>query len=118
MSDDVIVSCKLLHGLYIEVNKKRILLKGIQQSGRSVAPFFMPPSHIVGLTKVPREFWEAWIKDHREFAPVKKGLIFASEKKQDAVDEAKEKAGVKHGLERIDPDKLPKEVKAVKAGEA
>ncbi|MDI2112101.1 hypothetical protein [Commensalibacter nepenthis] len=117
MSDDILVACKLPHGIYLDVGKQRVRLNGVMQSGRIEAPFFMAPSNSVGLTKVPRDFWEAWIKDYQEFEPVKKGLIFASDKKKRLLDEADEKSEVKSGLERIDPSKLPKTLEQVKAGQ-
>ncbi|CAK7193142.1 hypothetical protein COMNV_01355 [Commensalibacter sp. Nvir] len=118
MSDDVIVSCKLLHGLYLDVKGKRIRLNGIMHSKYIERLSFTPDPQAVGLTKVPREFWQAWLAEHQTYEPVLKGLIFASEKKQDALDEAKEKTGVKHGLERISNDDLPHNVQRIAAGQA
>lgn len=117
MSDDIVVACKLPHGIYLDVGKQRIQLNGVMQSGRVHAPFFMAPSNAVGLTKVPRDFWEAWVQEHQEFMPFKKGLIFASDKKKKVLDEASEKTSLKSGLERIDPNKMPKDVKSIQAGE-
>lgn len=117
MSDDVLVACKLPHGIYLNVGKQRIKLNGVMHSRHLEVPFFMAPMKAVGLTKVPRDFWDAWIKDHQEFEPVKKGLIFASDKKKRLLDEADEKSDLKSGLERIDPSKLPKSLKQVKAGQ-
>ncbi|MDI2091676.1 hypothetical protein [Commensalibacter oyaizuii] len=116
MSDDVLVACKLPHGIYLDMGKQRIKLNGIMQSGRVEAPFFMAPLNSVGLTKVPRDFWEAWIKEHQDFEPVKKGLIFASDKKKRLLDEADEKSDVKSGLERLDPSQLPKTLEQVQPG--
>ncbi|CAI3932158.1 hypothetical protein [Commensalibacter papalotli (ex Botero et al. 2024)] len=117
MSDDVLVACKLPHGIYLDVGKQRVKLNGVMQSGRLEAPFFTAPAKSVGLTKVPRDFWEAWIKDHQEFEPIKKGLIFASDKKKRLLDEADEKSEFKSGLERINPSKLPNSLEQVKAGQ-
>lgn len=117
MSDDILVACKLPHGIYLDVGKQRVKLNGVMQSGRLEAPFFTAPANSVGLTKVPRDFWDAWINDHQEFEPVKKGLIFASSKKKRLLDEADEKADLKSGLERINPSKLPKTLEQVKAGQ-
>lgn len=117
MSDIVIVACKLPHGLILEVGKQKVELNGSMQIGRSSTPFFMPATQMVGLTKVPRDFWEAWVKDHEDFAPYKKGLVFASDKKKKALDEAKEKESLIHGLEPIDPASLPKSLEQLKAGQ-
>jgi hypothetical protein len=77
--------------------------------------------HLVGgfaLTPgVDKEFWDAWLEQHRDFPPVKNGEIFAYERLATVTGEAKEKASLKTGGEPLDPDNWPAEFKAkVKAG--
>lgn len=117
MNDTIIVACKLPHGIILEVGKQKIELKGSMQLGRSQTPFFMS-AQMVGLTKVPRDFWEAWLKDHQDFIPYKKGFIFAADKKKKVLDEAKEKETLLHGLEPINPSLMPKALEQVKAGQS
>ncbi len=115
MSDIVIVVCKLPHGIILEVGRKKIKLKGSMQLGHFYLSISIL-SQIVGLTKVPKDLWEAWIKDHQEFMPYKKGLIFAVDKKKRILDEAKEKEALFHGLEPINTSKMPKTLEQIKAG--
>ncbi|WP_048996416.1 hypothetical protein [Burkholderia multivorans] len=91
----VTVGCKLPNGLHIEVNGKRVTLNGSNSSN-------VIGGH--GLTQVDAEFFAKWLEDHKDYAPVKAGLIFAHEKSVNAEAEAKEKANNKSGLEGIDPE--------------
>lgn len=116
MTDTVIVACKLPHGIILEVGKEKVELKGSMQLGRSQTPFYMA-AQIVGLTKVSKDFWEAWVKEHQEFVPYQKGFIFAADKKKHVLDEAKEKETLRHGLEPIDSGNMPKSLEQVKAGQ-
>lgn len=116
MSDDILIACKLPYGLHLDLGKQRITLKGAGTSEK-VGSFFSISSEAYGLTKVPRDFWESWLKLNNNLASVKNGYIFASESKKDLNAEAAEKSNLKTGLERIDPNKLPKGVKQIAAGQ-
>lgn len=116
MSDDVLIACKLPFGLHLDLGKQRVTLNGSGKS-KEVGSFFSIPSKAYGLTKVPCDFWDAWIKLNGNLDAVKRGYIFANETKKDLKAEAKEKSDLKTGLERIDPDKLPKGVKQIAAGQ-
>lgn len=105
----VVVGCKLPHGLMLTLHGK---------------PGEMPRTYRVkgsnsqaivggyGITRgVPRDFWEAWKEHHKHLDFVKNGLIFAHDKEASTIDHAKDGAGVKNGLEAIDPKKdLPEKV--------
>lgn len=112
MTDFVMVGSKLPYSVILEAKAggevKAFLLQGAQKDRNVTAPFFMIPSQAVLLTKVPRDFWEAWVKEHKDFPAFKNGFIFAAEKKKDIFAEAKEKDGLITGLERIDPADIPK----------
>lgn len=116
MSDDVLIACKLPYGLHLDLGKQRVTLNGSGKSEK-VGRFFSISSEAYGLTKVPRDFWESWFKANSNLDAVKKGYIFASESRKDLKAEAKEKSDLKTGLERIDPNKLPKGVKQIEAGQ-
>lgn len=116
MSETLTVACKLPHGLHLDLEGKRITLNGTMKSGR-LNKFFMAPDDCVGLTQVPVDFWEAWAEKNRELPQLKKGFIFANSKKKEVLSEAKEKSDLKTGLERIDPNKLPKGTKKIEPGE-
>lgn len=59
---------------------------------------------------VPKDFWDAWFAQNKDTDFVKKGLIFAHEKESSTIAEAREKVAVRSGLERLDPNKMPKGV--------
>ena len=62
--------------------------------------------HGAALTpNIPAAFWAEWLKQNRDSAVVRNGIIFAQAKQIDVVAEAKEKIGVRTGLEPLDPTK-------------
>lgn len=111
MAEMILVGSKLPHSVYLEIRQgnktERVLLAGMDQDRSFMAPFFMPADNAVGLTQVPRDFWEAWVKEHQDFAPYRNGFIFASRKKQDVFAEVKEKGRMRTGFERINSDDIP-----------
>lgn len=58
-----------------------------------------------GITPVDADFWETWLKDHREFAPVKSGAIKAQPTRERAAAQAIDEATLITKLEPLDPDK-------------
>ncbi len=57
---------------------------------------------------VPRDFFEEWLKQNADLPAVRKGLIFASDRR-DALDHhAKDHAKTRNGLEPIDPKNPPR----------
>jgi len=67
-----------------------------------------------GLTfGVPKDFWDRWLEQNQTAEFVKNGLVFAHTKSSMAEDEAKEKAKLKTGFERIDPSKPPRGIETV-----
>jgi len=105
-TDTVTVACKLPNGLHLDVNGfDRVTIKGnALPFGESAVDY-----RIVGgyaLTPgVPRDLWDAWLKDRTTMDIIVKGIVFAQEKPADVVAEAKNGAKVITGLEPIDPDK-------------
>ena len=92
---DVIVGCKLPHGIVISPKGKKITLNGSNAS-RIFGGY--------GLTTVDKELMDSWMGEHKEFQPVKAGLIFVQSSDDRAKDTAKERASIKTGLEPLDPD--------------
>jgi len=93
----VTVACKLPNGLVLDLPdaKSPIVLKGANHVD-AIAGF--------GLTDVPIEFWEAWVKLYADFVPLKKELIFAQTTAKNTAAKAKEHKGAKTGLEGLDPN--------------
>lgn len=100
----VTVACKLPHGIWMEVQdgnkpKTRILAKGCNTS--NVIGGF-------GLTEnVPADFFEAWIEKNKSLKFVQRGQIWALNRSDSVRKKALEMAELKHGVERLDPDKPP-----------
>lgn len=57
---------------------------------------------------IPRAFWDEWLTQNKEADYVVNGMIFAHAETASTMAEAREKEAEKSGLERLDPDKLPK----------
>lgn len=98
----VVVGCKLPNGLICELGKPgddnytRVVLNGANAS--QVAGGF-------GLTSVSKAFWESWRDKHKRLDFVRKGLVFMHTDMASAVDHAKDSAGLRSGLEPLDPFK-------------
>lgn len=67
-------------------------------------------------TGVPRDFWDLWMEQNKGTQIVREGLVFAYESEQGAVSKAREYEGLRSGLEPIDPDRPPRDVRNVKRG--
>ena len=57
---------------------------------------------------VPKDFWDLWLKQNEGAEIIKQGLIFSYAAPAKAGDAATERAELKSGLERLDPENLPK----------
>jgi hypothetical protein len=57
---------------------------------------------------VDKDLFEAWLAQNQDLDLVRNNLVFASEKANYTMDEAREKKALKSGLEPIDPNKLPR----------
>lgn len=99
----VTVACKLPNGLQLELEgKERVVLRG------TAVPFGAAPVDVGGyaLTQnVDADFWNEWLAKYKNYPPVKKGLVFAYAKPQDAQARALEMKDERSGLEPIDPDR-------------
>lgn len=93
---DVTVGCKLPNGIIIEQGGKTISLNGANSAR-------IAGGH--GLTVVDGNLFTAWMEAHKDFAPVKKGLIFAHESPKRVEEMAAEREENKTGMEPIDPEK-------------
>ena len=93
---NVIVGCKLPHGLIIKTGGKSVTLNGANSS-RIVGGY--------GLTSVDKDVFEAWKAEYASFEPLKSGLIFEQANERSAVSQATEQQEIKSGLEPLDLDK-------------
>src|SRR5580765_5333748 len=103
MMPTVTVACKLPNGLQLELEgKPRVIIKGTS------VPYGAPTHDVGGYALTPNvdaDFFNEWQAKYKDYVPVKRGLIFAYTKPQDATARAMEMRDEKSGLEPIDPDK-------------
>ncbi|MBK3786522.1 hypothetical protein G3A43_40695 [Paraburkholderia aspalathi] len=103
----VTVACRIPQGLHLDIVKhgelrQRVTLNG-SNSAHAVAGF--------GITEhVPKDFFEKWLADHQALSAVRNGLVFAHAQKRSAEAQATERAGLKSGLEPLDPNKPGKDL--------
>jgi hypothetical protein len=101
MTGIVKVICKLPHGLIIEHPKTgaKVTLNG---KNKDVAISPVIPilfQEMYGSTDVDADFWEAWLAENKDFAPIKNNAIFASKDSVTAKAKVKELAKEKTGFE-------------------
>lgn len=128
MAGTVTIACRLPNGLYLDVGRRpdggpaqRVRVNGFAREvgidlprtyartpdGLPVAPP-EPGTVVAGYALTPgvdEDIWLAWLVEHEAMEIVKRGLIFAMPKHNDAAAKAKELAENKSGLEPIDPHK-------------
>lgn len=122
MASTVTVACKVPNGLHLDLCDtegrvlKRVTVRGnaaqrlverANDSGR-MATSFEPVSSVregFGLTpNVDADFWESWLKQNANYAPVAAGLIFAHATPAYVASKATERAEVMSGMEPINPN--------------
>lgn len=74
------------------------------------------PEHLIvggfGLTPgIPKDFWERWLHDNRDTALVRNRVVWACDTDLGASSEAKNSRSVRSGLEPLDPNNLPPDVR-------
>lgn len=95
MGKNVVIGCKLPHGLQLKVGNRTAVINGSNSS-------------IVhggyGMTSLDEEFFDAWAKEHKDYEPLKRDLIFKTNAMPDAIKRAEEQAEVRSGFEGVDPN--------------
>lgn len=93
---NITVGCKVIHGIKLRHEGKSVVLAGAKSS-KIIGGY--------GLTEVDKGFFEAWCEANKDSALLKADLIFAQEKPQSAVAQAKDQEDVKSGFEALDMSK-------------
>lgn len=91
---NITVGCKLPPGIILKTKTKSVTLNG-SNSSVIVGGY--------GLTQVDKGFYEEWKKEYANYSLLKNGLIFDQADKASAESYASEHAGLRSGLERLDP---------------
>jgi hypothetical protein len=125
----VTVACKLPHGIWLRIFRRKTtkestpqgfrdvdimeeLPQRVRVNGWAVAQNKAPPHPVVGgyaLTPgIPKEFWETWLEQNRTSDIVQNKIIYAHVEESSVTSQAVDQEKVRSGLERLDPDNLPK----------
>lgn len=83
-------------GRKVLINGNAAHLRGLEKGVLPVGGF--------GLTTIAAEDWEYIKKTYGRMEVFENGLLFAAERKADAVDMADERAALRHGMEPVDPE--------------
>jgi hypothetical protein len=128
LTDFVWVGCKLPHGLWLEhipvpnsdarnwnpgPKGPRVRLNGANKAQTNQLLLVTPRVHDYGRTQVDRSFWERWLAANKDMDAVKKGFIFAEEKKDDFKAHRNECLPEKTGLEGLTPDGDDERIKKI-----
>jgi hypothetical protein len=106
----MIIGCRLPNGIVLEHPKDprvRVTLSGINKS--------LIKGSTYGITRVDRDFWAAWRKEHGEFPALKSGAIFEAGSEGEAKAVARELESTPTGLEPMKKDGKDKRAAGVKA---
>lgn len=132
--DTVTIACKMPHGMWLRVfdmvtDREPVMGGGTREFKRAqerpervringnallhgVMPEYVVASGFAFTSGVPREFWDLWLEQNKASDIVRNGLIFAANSEQGAKSMAKERVGLKSGLERLNRDNpVPKIVR-------
>lgn len=113
-TEQVLVGCKLPHGLYLDLRDKLgNLVERFRLPGN--ASFTLPnpnrkfknPTTVSGdtFTPIPKKFWEEWYGLNKNHPAVKSGAIYFAKDRNSAYDMASEHEKENVGFDKIDPDK-------------
>jgi hypothetical protein len=91
-----------------EIPGSRITVNGVA-TPHGVAPSWEMSSGYALTHNVPKDVWNAWLRDAADSDAVVNRLIFAYEKPADTAAAARENEQRRSGLEPIDPSNPPKE---------
>lgn len=108
-SDTVAVGCRLIHGLHLRITdatgaERRITLNGANKSQLIGG---------CGITEVPRDFWDAWLKINKAAPFLVNGTIFATRSLHDTAQEGKSREREKTGFEGADPREVDRKLEAL-----
>jgi hypothetical protein len=114
-TETVVVGCKLPNGLFMELGKvgtdsyQRHRLNGSNAQGALVVP-----GTNYGVTTIPKDFMDAWMKKHQWLPAVRKQLIFVVGDMASAQAQAMDNQKERTGLEPLNPEKPPEGIEVDK----
>jgi hypothetical protein len=137
VASTVTVACKLPHGLKLRIFRMEKTHEPIMGGGTREVPIARPipgkeftingTSHRQNVMpdclvrdsfafteNVPKDLWDEWLEQNKMSDMVKNGLIFASSQSQSVTEQAKDHREIRSGFERLDPNKKPNGIVAIK----
>lgn len=142
--DTVTVACKMPNGLRLrlfemeevpepmfgggvrmtkrarQIEGADIVLNGaavnLEEVGKGNLPSFVIAGGYALTPGVPRDQWEAWLEQNKHSALVRNNIVFCYKSEEGARKQALEQAEVRSGLEPIDPERPPSDVRRVRRG--
>lgn len=66
------------------------------------------------ISYIPKDFWDKWAAQNKDFPPLRNGSIVAWEKQDSVEGHARERIDVMSGFEPINPNKLPRGIEPAK----
>lgn len=100
----VVVALNRATGIrFVMPDGRKVLINGNAAHLRGKEKGVLPVGAF-GLTTIAAADWEYIRKTYGGMEIFENGLIFAAERKADALDEADEKAELRHGIEPVDPE--------------
>lgn len=133
MPGTVVVYCKIPSGLRIQLTRMEEYQEPVMAGGVRTVKRAVPEGPMVKLNGCARnhnketttdirfgcgvtydvdaDMFSEWMKRHRDEPYVRNGLVFAQPKPGDAAAQAKDHTSLKSGLEPLDPQNLPAELK-------
>ena len=107
-AEKVTVACKLANGVYLDLrDSSGQIMQRYKANGANhpdaVAGF--------GLTKIPKDHWDAWVEANKSLDIVRNGVVFAQKRGKEAKAQARDTAGLTSGQEPLDPNKVVRGVK-------
>jgi hypothetical protein len=128
-TETVSVACKIPQGFDCTIHEKRefkqvtkggmavteqsfptelgFRLKGPAR-GQNEGPRVLTAGGFAITQGVDKALWDAWREQYKDHPAVKSGLIYSLGSSNKTIDAAKERKGMKTGLERLNPHDMPK----------
>lgn len=107
--ETVVVGCKIPSGLCLQLRDREnpgivIAEQKVKGSAIDMKPYVREFG--IGLTRVDKEFWDAWASWAKEnkYKPFIEGHVFAHEDREYVEAEGEEKLKLKTSLEALDPN--------------
>ena len=135
--DTVTVACRLPHGFFMQLDDMveitepiigtvkraqprpgaRWRIRGYYDDSREVFGSAMPmpaqEGHFALTHGIPRDAWEEWKRTHYDLPMLQNGLVFAHDNGSAIEGMRQERKDVRSGLEPINPDKPPRDVRKI-----